>query len=119
ASALINDVRGERTTDEDSHTEFISRRKGGTRIESPTIPSTHPREGMFLGNGALGFVPRSCEVQARSSVNVFSENRMLTCEVRGIIWYLLLGSRIGTAIGDEEGDATSSCASDLRGPGSH
>src|SRR5215467_3651671 len=97
ASALINDGWGKGAEGEDFDTVFISPRKGGTRMESPTIPSTQPRAGMFLGNGASGFVPRSCEVQARSSANVLFENRMLTCEVRGIIWYLLLGSRTGTA----------------------
>ena len=47
---------------------FISLRKGGARMERPTMPRMQASEGMFLGRGELGLVPRSKEVHARSSV---------------------------------------------------
>src|SRR6266581_8119842 len=47
----------------------ISRRKGGTRMLSPTMPKIQPITGMFFGNGAVAFVPRICDVQDRMASN--------------------------------------------------
>src|SRR5215471_15229385 len=98
--------------------EFISRRNGGTRMERPTVPRMHPSAGIFRGYGASRWVPRSWEVQARSSAKVDCENRMLTWVVRGIIWYLLVEAGRGL-VGVDVAGATSSCASEPMGPGSH
>ena len=52
ASALMNDGAGREAMGEDFGGVFISRRKGGTTMERPTIPRMQPSEGMFFGKGA-------------------------------------------------------------------
>src|SRR5258705_4329856 len=68
----------------------ISRRKGGARMLSPTMPKMQPVAGMFFGNGAVGFVPRIWDVQDCMTSNAACENRMLTWVVLGIVSYRLV-----------------------------
>src|SRR6266702_2632860 len=104
----------------------FSRRKGGARRLSPTTPKMQPVAGRFFGKGAVGFVPRICDVQDRMASNAACENRMLTCVALGIVSYRLVEltdsvtsslaiSRIEA--GSQEALSTSACAARTGGSG--
>src|SRR5207253_8782843 len=68
----------------------ISRRKGGARMLSPTMPKMQPIAGMFFGNGAVGFVQRIWDVQDRMASNAAFDNSTLMAVVSGIVSYRLV-----------------------------